>query len=357
MISAEVYLARLPDSASEKAQAEAVRRVLTAAGFIGRLAKKDLVAIKLHVGEHKNVTHLRPELAAAAVKMIREAEAWAFLTDTSTLYRSRRDHAVKHVLHAHAHGFTIEATGAPFLPVDGLVGRHEAEVRVDGELHRSVKVAGEILLADALLVLSHPTGHMATGLGAAIKNVGMGLSSRAGKMRQHSSIQPEVMAKLCQNCSKCRKWCPTDAIQERGDHSWIDPERCLGCGECLAVCRHGAVKFDYRVQSAPLQKSVTEHAAAVVRHFGKKAVFVNALVNMTKDCDCFNKAQEKILPDLGILASTDIVAADQATLDLTTKAAGQSLAAKAYSILDPAIQLAHAEKLGIGSRQYRLVEV
>ena len=356
-MTAEVYLARLPDSAPPAAQAEAVRRVLTAAGFISRLAKKDLVAIKVHVGEVNNVTHLRPELAAAAVRMIRTAEAWAFLTDTSTLYRSRRDHAIKHVLHAHAHGFTIEATGAPFLPVDGLVGRHEVEVKVNGELHERVKVAGEILLADALLVLSHPTGHMGTGLAAALKNVGMGLSSRAGKMRQHSSIQPEVMAEKCQNCSKCRKWCPVDAIAEREDSSWIDPERCIGCGECLAVCRHGAVKFDYRVQSEPLQKSIAEHAAAVVRHFGAKAAFVNALVNMTRDCDCFNKVQEKIMPDLGMLASSDIVAVDQATLDLTAEAQGKNLAALAYSVLNPAIQIAHAEKLGLGRRHYRLVEV
>jgi len=355
-MATEVFWARLSDGASAERQAEALERALLATGFIGRLGKKDLVAIKLHVGERNNVTHLRPELAAAAVKMIQAAEAEPFLTDTSTLYKSQRDNAIKHILHAHRHGFTIEAVGAPFFPLDGLVGRHEMEVEIRGELHQSVKVAGEIFLADALLCLSHPTGHMAAGMGAAIKNLGMGLSSRAGKMRQHSSIKPEVIVEFCQNCGKCRKWCPADAITEQDGVSFIDLEQCIGCGECLAVCRFSAVKFDWK-KGATLQQSMAEHAAAVIRHFGPKAVFVNVLVDMTKDCDCMDKVQEKVTPDLGILASPEIVAADQATLDLTEQAAGRSLSALSFPGLNPTLQIAHAEKLGLGSRQYRLVEV
>jgi hypothetical protein len=355
-MTAEVYLARLADGAPAERQAEALERVLRATGFIGRLGKKDLVAIKLHVGERNNVTHLRPELAAAAVKMLKAVEAEPFLTDTSTLYKSQRDNAIKHILHAHRHGFGIEAVGAPFFPLDGLVGRHELEVEIQGELHPSVKVAGEVFLADALLCLAHATGHMGTGMGAAIKTVGMGLSSRAGKMRQHSSIKPEVIVEFCQNCGKCRKWCPADAITEKDGVSFIDLEQCIGCGECLAVCRFSAVKFDWR-KGATLQQSMAEHAAAVLRHFGPKAVFANVLVDMTKDCDCMDKTQEKIMPDLGLLASNDIVAADQATLDLTQQAAGKSLSELSFPGLNPTLQMAHAEKLGLGSRQYRLVEV
>ena len=356
-MAAEVYFAKVADGAGPEAQAEAAGRALEATGFPGRVGKNDLVAIKLHVGEHKNITHLKPEIAAAAVKRLRKAEAWPFLAETSTLYKSRRDNAVKHALHAAAHGFSIERTGAPFISLDGLVGKHEIEVEIKGELHQKVKVAGDILLADALLVLSHATGHLGTGLGAALKNVGMGLSSKAGKMRQHSSIKPEVIVAHCKNCAKCRQWCPADAIVEKDGHSWINLEQCIGCGECLAVCRHHAVKFDYKTTSAPLQQSVVEHAAAVVRHFGEKIAFLNALLDMTRDCDCFNKAQTKITPDLGLLASTDIVAVDQATLDITEQAAGKNLSKLAYGVLDPTLQLAHAEKLGLGSRRYRLVEI
>jgi len=355
-MTAPVFWARLEDGDPAERQAEALGRALLATGFVGWLRRKDLVAIKLHVGEKHNLTHLRPELAAAAVKMIKAVEAQPFLTETSTLYKSQRDNAVKHILHAHSHGFTIENTGAPFFPVDGLAGRHEREVRVFGELHESVKVAGEIFLADALLCITHATGHMGVGLAAALKNVGMGLSSRAGKMRQHSAIKPEVLKEFCQNCAKCRDWCPADAIEEKDGFSFIDPGRCLGCGECLAVCRFNAVKFDYRMGSEKLQKSMVEHAAAVIRHFGNKAVFVNALLNLTRDCDCFNKAQAKLMPDLGILTGRDIVAIDQATLDLTAQA-GKSLPALAYPMHDPLIQIAHAEKMGLGTRRYHLIEV
>jgi uncharacterized protein len=355
-MAAEVCLARLSDGASAAEQAQALERVLLATGFIGRLGKQDLVAIKLHVGERNNVTHVRPELAATAVKMLRAAAAEPFLTDTSTLYKSQRENAIKHILHAHRHGFGIEAVGAPFFPLDGLVGRHEREVEIGGELHQSVKVAGELFLADALLCLSHATGHMGAGMGAAIKNIGMGLSSRAGKMRQHSSTKPEVIEEVCQNCGKCRKWCPADAISEQDEVSFIDLEQCIGCGECLAVCRFNAVKFDWK-KGATLQQSMAEHAAAVLRHFGPKAVFVNVLTSMTKDCDCMDRAQEKIMVDIGILASNDLVAADQATLDLTEQAAGRSLSELSFPELDPTLQIAHAEKMGLGSRSYRLVEV
>jgi hypothetical protein len=356
-MGSEVYVARLTDGADAKAQAAAFTRALSATGFIGRLGKRDLVAIKLHVGEKNNVTHLKPELAAVAVNRIRKAKAEPFLTDTSTLYRGQRENAVRHALHAAAHGFTIEATGAPFLPLDGLVGVHEREVEVKGETHDRVKVAGEVFYADALLVLTHATGHIAAGIGAAIKNVGMGLSSRAGKMRQHSSIEPVVEQGKCTNCGKCRRWCPADAIAEREGESFIVRKKCIGCGECIAVCRFGAIKFNYAKGSEFLQRSMAEHAAAVIRHFGAKAAYVTVLADMTRDCDCFDVNQKKFVPDVGMAASNDIVALDQATLDLTTQASGQTIAALAYPRVVPDIQIAHAEKLGLGSRKYELVEV
>ena len=134
-------------------------------------------------------------------------------------------------------------TGAPFISVDGLIGTDEIEVTVNGELHETVKIAGQILMADAMIVISHATGHMGSGIGAAIKNVGMGLSSRSGKMRQHSSIKPEIKIDKCEACGKCRKWCPTDAIGEKEGVSYITQDDCIGCGECISVCRYGAVKY------------------------------------------------------------------------------------------------------------------
>jgi len=357
MKKAEVYFARLKDPAGLADQVRAVKSSLAASGFPGRLGKRDMTAIKVHVGEKNNDTHVRPELAAAAVQAVKKAGALPFITDTATLYKGQRDNGIRHALHAHAHGFGLENTGAPFIPVDGLAGNHEAEVEVNGELHKTVKVAGEIIRADALLVVSHPTGHMGSGLGAAIKNVGMGLASRAGKMRQHSTITPEVASDKCTDCGKCRKWCPTDAIEEREGVSFILREKCIGCGECIAVCRFDAVKFNYGTGSDFLQKSMVEHAAGVLRRFGGKAVFINVMVNMTKECDCLNRKQAKFIPDLGVLASEDIVAVDQATLDLTREAHGQDLSRMSFLRLDPQTQIRHAEKLGLGNSSHQLIEL
>ena len=352
-----VYLATVADAAPVADQAIALSTVLAATRFSKRLRKLDMLAIKVHVGEKNNSTYVKPELAAEVVKIAEAAGAQPFITDTATLYKGERENAIKHTIHAYRHGFHYRRTGAPFIAVDGLSGTDEAEVTIGGELHDSVKMAGQILLADAMVVISHATGHMGSGIGAAIKNVGMGLSSRSGKMRQHSSITPEVEPDTCENCGKCRKWCPTDAISEQEGVSYIAQENCIGCGECIAVCRYGAVKYDYEIESAILQRSMAEHAAGVVRHFGSKAVYLNVMVDMTRDCDCLNKKQKKAVPDIGVLGSTDIVAIDQATLDLTTRAHGANLAEKFHPALDPAIQIAHAEKLGLGSRHYRLEEI
>ena len=352
-----VYLARVADGAPVAVQAKAVTDVLAATGFAKRLRKLDMVAIKVHVGEKNNTTHVKPELAAEAVKLAVAAGAQPFVTDTATLYKGERENAIKHTIHAYRHGYHFRRTGAPFIPVDGLSGTDETEVAIGGELHESVKVAGQILLADAMAVITHATGHIGSGIGAAIKNVGMGLASRSGKMRQHSSITPEVVADKCENCGKCRKWCPTDAISEREGVSFIAGENCIGCGECIAVCRYQAVKFDYAVESAVLQRSMAEHAAGVVRHFGPKAVYLNVLVDMTRDCDCLSTRQKKGVPDIGVVGSADIVAVDQATLDLTARAHGVNLGEKFHPTLDPAIQIEHARKLGLGNRKYRLAEI
>ncbi len=349
-----VYMARLKDGSSEETQCRAARRAIRATGFTERISELDMTALKVHVGERRNVTYMRPAIVAAVARLVKKAGGMPFITDTATLYKGERENGIKHILHAHAHGFTIDETGAPFIPVDGLAGEQESEVRIDGELHQSVKVASEILKADFLAVISHATGHVASGMGAAIKNVGMGLSSRAGKMRQHSTITPRIKPGECTNCGKCRKWCPTDAIEEREGVSYIVEEKCIGCGECLAVCRFGAVSFNWGAESPTLQKAMAEHAAGVLRHFGEKAVYMNIIADVTRDCDCINRKQTKDAPDVGILASDDIVAVDQATIDVTADHTGKDVFSSFYPELDPGVQVGHAEEMGLGSRNYRL---
>jgi uncharacterized protein len=356
MIS-KVYFSKLSDAAEPHLQADALERVYSASGFASCLRPRDMVAIKLHVGEKLNTTHLRPQLVARAVELLKKASTEPFITDTSTLYRGQRENAIRHALLARDHGFGAHQIGAPFIPLDGLSGNHEVEVPIDGELNQAVKVAGDLPVADALVVISHPTGHMTTGFGAAIKNVGMGLASRAGKMRQHSSVLPEVIVTTCQGCKKCIRWCPRQAIVERDKKSFIIAEKCIGCGQCIAVCRFGAIKVNYEVASPLVQKNMVEHTAGALKLIGDKVLFINVLVDMTTDCDCLNVKQRKVVTDLGVMASRDIVAVDRATLEVTQSAFHKNLSQLCYPDQDENVQLLHAEKLGLGSSQYELVEV
>jgi len=356
-LDSTVYLVELEDRAPVRQQARAMGRLYEVAGVSSRISRQDLVAIKIHVGEKGNKTHVRPEMVRELVRRVKESRALPFLTETSTLYRGQRENAVKHLLLAHGHGFSIERVGAPFIMADGLVGNTEFDVEIGGELHRGVKIAREIMTADALLVVSHATGHMGTGLGCCIKNLGMGLASRMGKMRQHSVVMPEVDSGLCRFCKKCQRWCPVDAIGEREGVSYIMGERCIGCGECIAVCRFGAIRYDYGKESRELQKSMAEYAFGAVKDKKGKCFFFNVLVDMTKDCDCLGSEQPKILKDIGILASEDPVAVDMATLDLTRGQSGSDLSALSYPELDPLIQLRHGERLGMGTTHYSLEQI
>lgn len=354
-MSAKVYFLPLPDGVSVAEQAAAMRKIYEASGADEVFGARDFVAIKLHVGEKKNTTHVKPELVRELVEKVKAKGALPFLTETSTLYKGERENAVKHLLHAHRHGFGIDNVGAPFIMADGLTGNTEYEVTINGELHKTVKVAREIMSADAMLVVSHPTGHPAAGLGACIKNLGMGLASRMGKMRQHSAMLPEVLTDKCRFCQKCLKWCPQEAIIEKTGKAYIITEKCIGCGECLAVCRFDAVKYDWGAESGFMQRSMAEHAYGVVKEKQGKCFFFNVMINMTKDCDCFNVNQQKFIPDIGILASADPVAIDVATLDLTAKANGQTLAELAYKHHNARIQIEHAAKIGMGSLDYELI--
>jgi uncharacterized Fe-S center protein len=279
---------------------------------------------------------------------------------------------------------------------DGLTGDCEISVPIKGKLFSEVAIAREIRMADVLIVLSHMTGHLCTGFGATLKNLGMGMASRKGKLRQHSQMTPVIDESCCTGCMKCRNWCPEDAISQiflddnipnnteitrkahntvnplkqiesvpDGNHlpramtrqkvAKIDKEKCIGCGECLAVCRHDAVLYDWNADNNWLQKAIAEHALGAVK--GKKAFYINYCCNMTKLCDCIGKEQQAIIKDVGILASTDPVALDTASLDLCHNSEDMDLAAVAQDKIDGRIQLVHAQAIGLGSMVYNIINV
>jgi len=336
---------------------DAVRRVAAALWRAAALdevfSDKDLAAIKLHVGEKITPTSLRPPLAAALVGHIAATGARPFLTDTAVLYKSRRDTGRGNIRVAHDHGFTLEAMGAPFLPADGLIGADEVEVEVNGKHYERVAIANAILQARSMLVLSHATGHLCTGLGAALKNLGMGCASKKGKLRQHHGQQPNIDGELCTACGDCAGWCPSDAITVAAAAT-IDPATCIGCGECIAACQHGAVTFGWGVTDVELQERVVDHAAAIVRGKPGRMGYVTVATGITKDCDCMGLDQPPLVEDIGILASRDPVAIDAAVLDLVHQRAGRTLESMSYPAIDAKAQLRYAVQMGLGSSDYEL---
>lgn len=356
MSRSKVFFVPTKDNPTVDEQVNAIAKLADAADMPDIIEPNDFTAIKLHVGEQHNTTHVRPEIIREIVSICHKRTPNVFLTETSTLYKGERENAIKHIAHAYKHGFGFENIGAPFIMADGLIGSTEIEIPIEGGLEKSVKIAREIAFSDVLITVSHATGHMVTGFGACLKNLGMGLASRAGKMRQHSSVAPRVKEKLCRLCGKCILWCPEQAIAKSGETALIDMDKCIGCGECMTMCRCGAIEWNWGSDSATVQRSMAEHAYGVIKDKAGKCFFINVLVGMTADCDCMTRNQTKIIPDMGLLGSYDPLAVDKATLDLTADANGSSLAELAHGKLDAMIQLNHAVKLGMGSLEYDLVE-
>ena len=222
---------------------------------------------------------------------------------------------------------------------------------------KSAKISGAFLSSDAFLCLTHVTGHVQTGIGAAIKNMGMGCASRAGKLDQHSNVHPRVSAKACRNCSLCFDYCPADAIVQAEGHVEIVDEKCIGCGACLVVCKYSAIKFRWDEDARRLQEKMAEYALTVQQIYKGKIGFINFLTKITKDCDCMSKDQPRIVEDIGILASTDAVAIDKASADLVfAHSKGKDMFRAGYD-LDWSYQLKHGEHIGLGSQDYELIKV
>lgn len=336
---------------------QGVSLLLQKTGIENVVSKQDIVAIKIHFGEQKNTTHIPAAYVRPVSDCIKKLNGKPFVTDTCVLYKSQRDNSVDHLVLAHEHGFTLETTGAPVIIADGLVGNLERDVTIDCPIYKTVSIAASAIEANAIIVMSHVTGHIATGLGAAIKNIGMGFASRKGKLKQHSAMKPSVKRKKCTGCGVCVQWCPAQCISLNDGKAEIDSSACIGCGECLAVCRFGAVKHDWAVSENDLQQRMAEHALGVVKGRTHKMLYLNFLINLTKDCDCFDIEQEPVLPDIGIVAGFDPVSVDAASLDLIAETHGTGLEEVAYPAINAREQIEYGEKIGLGTTDYTVVRI
>ncbi|MDR3631540.1 MAG: DUF362 domain-containing protein [Desulfocapsaceae bacterium] len=351
-----VYYIEASDNENDEVLCEKLQSLIQAEDLLGFVADKDIAAVKTHFGESPDLGFARPLYLKMLGREIQARGGAPFLTETSTLYKGNRDNAIKHIAHAQAQGFDFAATGMPIIMADGLFGDEEYDVPINGKFYKSVHVAALLAKCNALVALSHFTGHLAAGFGATLKNLGMGCASRKGKMEQHSTSKPKINKKKCTGCGVCADWCPQDAISVDDGQAAIDAEKCIGCGECLAMCRFDAVKYNWGATYEDLQKKIVEHAWGVHSLLRGKSLYINLLTRISKDCDCMGHSFKKIVPDIGIVISRDPVAVDAASLDLVEKRAGKTIQQLAYDI-PYRVQLEYAKELKFGSPDYTLINV
>jgi hypothetical protein len=345
----------------------------------GKIKERDLVAIKLHFGEKGNTAFVRPIFLRRVVAGVKQQKGKPFLTDTNTLYRGMRQEAISHMTLAFENGFAYSVVDAPILIADGLRGNSAVKVRIDKPIFKTVSIAHEIYMADALISVTHFKGHELSGFGGTLKNLGMGCASREGKLSLHSNISPQVKAKACKGCELCLTTCAQEAIfmqppksevESKRRVAFIDTKKCTGCGECILTCPTGAVQIQWNETIPIFQKKIVEHAYGAVQKKKGKALYLNFLTQISPACDCNGYSDTPIVNDIGILSSEDPVAIDQASVDLVNGERGNPSSKlpkgwemgedkfrALYPEVDWSIQLSYAEEIGLGTRNYELIKI
>lgn len=350
-------------------------RLMMTAGFGDIDMDGKYVAIKMHFGEPGNLAFLRPNYAKVVADVVKSLGGVPFLTDCNTLYPGRRKNALEHLDAAYENGFSPLSTGCQVIIGDGLRGNDDVEVPVEGaEYIQTAKIGKAIMEADVIISLSHFKGHEQTGFGGAIKNLGMGCGSRRGKMEQHAQGKPMVAPRRCVGCRRCATQCAHGAITFGEDRkASIDWDKCVGCGRCIAVCNTDAIRPGNDAAMEELGCRMAEYAKAVVD--GRPQFHISLVIDVSPYCDCHGENDLPIVPDVGMFASFDPVALDQACADACGKQPpipGSHLDEQMHREgfcdkhdhfinsmpdTDWRVCLAHCEKIGIGTRSYELVEV
>ncbi len=299
----------------------------------------DRIAVKLHMGEKGNRYFLKPDLVKKIVSILIKIQASPFLFDSPVVYPGGRDTVEKYRKTAAEHGFTEQNIGCPVVISDDF-----KTVKTN---HLDAHVCRPLVEADGLLVLSHVKGHMCSGFGGAIKNLGMGGVAVKTKKDIHSLANP-VLAGECTGCAACVKICPVNAVSLKQSRAEFDYSACWGCGACIEVCPASALK----PRKASFDILLAEGAAAVLKKT-KKRYFINVIKDITRLCDCCSDPGGIVVEDIGIVLGIDIVAVEKASLDLINKKAGKDIFKEIHNI-SPLKHIQEAEKLGLGKLSYTL---
>lgn len=376
MEKAKVYFTDFRTAAYGDGLPAKLKKLMRRAGVGTIDMEGKFVAIKMHFGELGNISYLRPNYAKAVADLVKEEGGKPFLTDCNTMYPGSRKNALEHLYCAWENGFTPMTVGCPVLIGDGLKGTDDIAVPVvGGEYVKEAKIGRAVMDADVFISLSHFKGHETTGFGGAIKNIGMGCGSRAGKAEQHSNGKPSIDAARCRGCRMCRRECANDGLvfdSETGKMT-VDLAHCVGCGRCLGACNFDAIEFREDDAVEVLNRRMAEYAKAVVD--GRPHFHVSLIVDVSPYCDCHGENDAPILPNIGMFASFDPLALDQACADACLAAnplpgsrLSDNMARQGFVDLGDHFRnttpesdwescLVHAEKIGLGTREYELITV
>ena len=353
-----------------------LKKLIRKAGIAQLNLEGQFVAIKIHFGELGNVSYLRPNYARAVVDVVKELGGKPFLTDCNTLYPGSRKNALEHLYCAWENGFTPLTVGCPILIGDGLKGTDDIEVPVrGGEYVKNAKIGRAVMDADVIISMTHFKGHEATGFGGALKNLGMGCGSRAGKKEQHNNGKAYVQPEICRGCRRCMWECANNGLvfdpETRKMH--VDKEHCVGCGRCVGACNFDAIDFEDPNSNQMLNYRIAEYAKAVVD--GRPQFHISLVMDISPNCDCHGENDAPILPDVGMFASFDPLALDQACVDACMKCEPLPNSQLGEHMRDPHFVdhhdhftnstpesewqscLSHAEKIGLGTRDYELIRL
>ena len=367
-MASKVYFTNFRTTYRENLPMKLARLVKTA-GMLDQIDfENKYTAIKIHFGEPGNLSYLRPNYAKVIVDLIKGVGGKVFLTDCNTLYVGRRKNALDHLDAAYENGYNPFTVGCQILIGDGLKGTDEVLVPVDGDYVKEAKIGRAVMDADIVISMNHFKGHEATGFGGALKNLGMGCGSRAGKMERHSAGKPSVAKGQCIGCGACLKICAHSAITIENKKASIDHSKCVGCGRCIGICPMDAVFAANDESNDILNCKIAEYTKAVVD--GRPQFHISLVVDVSPNCDCHSENDVPIVPNVGMFASFDPVALDMACADAVNRQPVLS-----GSILSELPQtrgdrfhdnhpetnwmsaIDHAVKLGIGSKEYELIEI
>ncbi len=325
-----------------------LRELAEKSGFGDFVEPGDIVALKVHFGDHGTTRTVRSVFIRQLAGLVRKLGGEPFVTETTGLgMLYHRNSAPGRIKIARENGYTNETLNAPIIIADGLRGFDFVSVEAEPPLNE-VALARAIHEADKVVLITHVTAHMGSGFGGAIKNLGVGCVAKPTKFDLHHYDKPEIVEERCTRCGECQRICPSKAISPPK----LDKEKCIKCDGCSEACRYDAIEVEW-TSPDELNRRIVRSAEAVMKAKGRENIFYfNFLLEVTPHCDCFSFSSTPIA-EAGILASRDLLAIDKASIDII----GHEKLLSLYPEADFRVQIEEAERQNLGCSEYKLIRL